>query len=289
MGSTRARVSDHRYAAAVSREIEERIAAGVVAFWRDRVRHLPGHLVHEVDGVVVCLTGLDDDEQNTALIERRPLDPTGALAEAEEVFRSHGRILGIDVERGRHPDVDAALGAMGLEMVATRPAMAVRVQHVEPVWVPESVEIVRVTEPSRLAELVEVEVESFETDRAVAEGLLAPSQLSLPNGRLYAALADGRAVAQAVTNTQKGAVGVFGVATLPEYRRRGIGAAITAFAIDDVRDEAISRGSSRRRWDDRCTSGWGSDPYPTGTCGHDEFRAASIYDVVHELFLMNRS
>ena len=238
MGSTRARVSDRRYAAAVSREIEERIATGLVAFWRDRVRHLPGHVIHETDGVVVCLTGLEDDEQNTAVIEREPEDAVAALAEAERVFRAHGRSFGIDVERGRHSDVDAALRAMGLEMVATRPAMAMRVQDVEPAQVPQGVEIVRVTKPSRLAELVDVEVGAFETDRPVAEGLLAPTQLSLPNVRLYAALADGRAVAQAVTNTQGGAVGVFGVATLPEYRLRGIGTAITAFAIDDVRDEA---------------------------------------------------
>lgn len=221
----------------MSREIEERIATGMVVFWRDRVRHLKGHVIHEVDGVVVCLTGLDDDEQNTALIEREPEDAAAALAEAEGVFRAHGRTLGVDVERGRHPDVDAALRAIGLEMVATRPAMAADVEDVEPAQVPDGVEIVRVTEPETLADLVDVEVGAFETDRAVAEGLLAPSQLSLPNVRLYAAIADGRAVAQAVTNTQGGAVGVFGVATLPEYRRRGIGTAITAFAIDDVRDE----------------------------------------------------
>jgi GNAT superfamily N-acetyltransferase len=222
----------------VSREIEERIATGLVAFWRDRVRHLPGHVIHEADGVVVCLTGLEDDEQNTALIEREPEDAVAALEEAERVFREHGRTLGFDVERGRHPDVDAALRAMGLEIVATRPAMAMRVQNAEPAQVPDGVEMVRVTEPGRLADLVEVEIGAFETDRAVAEGLLAPSQLPLPNVRLYAALAEGRAVAQAVTNTQLGAVGMFGVATLPEYRRRGIGTAITAFAIDDVRDEA---------------------------------------------------
>jgi len=210
----------------------------MVAFWRDRVRHLPGHVIHEVDGVVVCLTGLDDDEQNTALIEREPEDAAAAFTEADEVFRSRGRSIGVDVERGRHPDVDAALRAMGLEMVATRPAMAVRVQDLDPAQIPEGVEIVRVTDAEVLAELVEVEIGAFETDRAVAEGLLAPSQLSLPNVRLYAALADGRAVAQAVTNTQDGAIGVFGVATLPEYRGRGIGTAITAFAIDDVGDEA---------------------------------------------------
>ncbi|MEX2202605.1 MAG: hypothetical protein WD965_00800, partial [Actinomycetota bacterium] len=97
----------------MSRDIQERIATGMVAFWRDRVRHLPGHVIHETDGVVVCLTGLEDDEQNTALIEREPEDAAAALATAEHVFRGHGRSIGVDVERGRHPDVDAALRAMG--------------------------------------------------------------------------------------------------------------------------------------------------------------------------------
>lgn len=238
MGSTRARVSDRRYAAAVSREIEDRVAAGMVAAWRDRVRHLDGHVIHEVDGVVVCLSNLPDDEQNTALIEREPEDAAAALAEAECVFRAHGRSLGIDVERGRYPDVDAALRGMGLEVVATRPAMAMRLEEVALPQVPDGIEIVRVTEPGLLADLVEVEVAAFETGRADAEGLLAPSQLALPNVRHYAAIADGRAVAQAVTNTQRGAIGVFGVATAPAFRRRGIGTAITAFAIDDARDEA---------------------------------------------------
>jgi GNAT superfamily N-acetyltransferase len=202
------------------------------------VRHLEGHVLQEVDGVVVCLTNLPDDEQNAALIEREPADAAAALARAERIFVDHGRSLGFDVGRGRHPDVDAALRAMGLELVASRPAMAMRVDDVAPPQVPGGVEILRVTDPQLLADLVEVEVGAFETDRIVAEGLLAASQLRLPNVRLYAAIADDRAVAQAVTNTQRGAVGVFGVATLPEYRRRGIGTAITAFAIDDVRDEA---------------------------------------------------
>lgn len=222
----------------MSSEIEERIAAGMVAYWRDRVRHLDGHVIHEVDGVVVCLSNLPDDEQNATLIEREPKDAAAALSQAERVFRAHGRNLGVDVERGRHPNVDAALRAMGLEVVVTRPAMAVRVEEVAPPQVPEVVELVRVTEPGLLADLVEVEIAAFETGRADAEGLLAPSQLSLPNVRHYAAIADGRAVAQAVTNTQRGAVGIFGVATLPEFRRRGVGTAITAFAIDDVRAEA---------------------------------------------------
>lgn len=222
----------------MSRAVADRIAEGMVAFWRDRVRHLDGHAIHEVDGVVVCLSNLPDDAQNVALIEREPVVARAAIAEARGVFEAHGRNAGFDLERGRHPNVEAELRADGLEVLVRQPAMAVRLEDVEAPQIPEGVEIVRATEPGLLAELVAVEVAAFETDRAIAEGLLSPSQLSLPNVRFYAAIVDGRAVAQALTNTQHGAVGVFGVATLPGFRRRGIGRAITAFAIDDVRGEA---------------------------------------------------
>jgi predicted GNAT family acetyltransferase len=160
------------------------------------------------------------------------------LSEAERLFGLHGRTLGVDLQRGRHRSVDAALRALELELVASRPAMAIRVDDLAPPSVPGGVDVARVTDPEVLAALVDVEVASFGTDRSIAERLLAPSQLSFPNVRLYAAIVDGRPVAQAYTNTVDGAVGIFGVATLPEYRRRGIGAAITAFSIHDVRDEA---------------------------------------------------
>lgn len=222
----------------MSRAVSERIAEGMVAFWRDRVRHLDGHAIHDVDGVVVCLSNLPDDAQNVALIEREPVDVGAALAEARDVFDAHGRNVGFDLERGRHPNVESELRADGLEVLVRQPAMAVRLEDVETPQVPEGVEIVRATEPGLLAELVEVEVGAFETDRAVAEGLLSPSQLTFPNVRFYAAILGGRAVSQAMTNTHRGAVGVFGVATLPGFRRRGIGTAITAFAIDDVRGVA---------------------------------------------------
>lgn len=166
----------------------DRIAEGMVAFWRDRVRHLDGHAIHDVDGVVVCLSNLPDDAQNVALIEREPVDARAAIAEARGVFDAHRRNVGFDLERGRYPSVEESLRAMGLEVVVRQPAMAVRLEDVEAPQVPDGVEIVRVSQPGLLAELVEVEVGAFETDRAVAEGLLSPSQLTFPNVRFYAAI-----------------------------------------------------------------------------------------------------
>jgi len=212
----------------------ERIADGMVAAWRDRVRHIEGHVIAEVDGIVVCLSNLPAGDQQAALVDREPRDALAALADAEDIFGSNGQALGVVVEQGRHESVDRAVREYGLSLAMTEPAMAVAVADVAPPIVPAGIDVIRVSEPEGLTGLVDVEVRSFGTERRVAEALLGPGQLSLPNVRWYAAVTDARPVAQAYTHAREGAVGVWGVATVPELRGRGIGTALTAFAIRDA-------------------------------------------------------
>ena len=212
----------------------ERIATGTVEAWRDRVRHLDGHVIDEVDGIAVCLSNLPAPDQQAGLVEREPLDAARALGDAEAIFRANDQSLGMFVQRGRHASVDRALREYGLTIIVTEPAMAIRTAEVSLPVVPAGVEIVPVTDADLLGRLVDVEVSSFGSERAVAKRLLGPGQLELPAVRFYAALLDGRAVAQAYTHTVNGASSVWGVATIPDERGRGIGTAITAFAIRDA-------------------------------------------------------
>ena len=127
-------------------DVTERIARGVVEAWRDRVRHLDGHVIDEVDGIVVCLSNLPAPDQQAALIEREPLDAMRALSDAEAIFRENGQSFGILVQRRRHESVDRALRQYGLTVIMTEPAMAIRVADVSPAVVPAGVEIVRVSD-----------------------------------------------------------------------------------------------------------------------------------------------
>ena len=54
-----------------------------------------------------------------------------------------------------------------------------------------------------------------------------------PHARVYLAWLDGRPVSTVETSLQEGVIGVFGVATVPDARRMGIGGAITAHAVRD--------------------------------------------------------
>jgi hypothetical protein len=218
----------------MSREVADRIAAGMVAAWKARVGHLEGHLLRSEDGILTCLSNLPDEELNVALVERAPEDALGALSRAEWLFRSHGHAFGVEIERGRHPGVDRAVRTLGLIVGLARPALAVRVADLAPPDPPEGVEVHRVTTADELAPMADLEVRVFGTRREVAERLLGPTMLGVPAVRLYLAHLEGEPVGMAWTSLHEAAVGVFGVGTPPEYRRRGVGTAVTSFAVHDA-------------------------------------------------------
>jgi GNAT superfamily N-acetyltransferase len=217
----------------VDREVADRIAAGLVAAWRHRVAHLPGHVVAERDGIVVCLSNLSEI-LNVALVEHEPTEPARALEWAERVFASHDQPLGIEVEAGRHREVDRTVRSMGLVVEVARPAMAIRIDDLTQPHAPSGVEIHRVDGAEEVAVVADLEVRVFETPRDVAERFVAPAMLDVAGTRLYLATAGGSPVGFCWTSASAGALGVFGVGVLSEHRRRGIGRAVTSFAIHDA-------------------------------------------------------
>ncbi|MGZ5292255.1 MAG: GNAT family N-acetyltransferase [Actinomycetota bacterium] len=218
----------------MSRETADRIAAGMAAAWRNRVGHLPGHLLRSDDGVLACISNLPDEKLNVALVEQTPEDALGALSRAEWLFKAHGHAFGVEVERGRHPGVDRAVRALGLTIGLERPAMAIRMAELALAAAPAGVEVRQVATPEDLRAMVDLEVGVFDTNREVAERLCGPTMLSVPGARLYVARRDGEPVALCWTSLHEAAVGVFGVGTMPAHRRLGVGAALTSFAAHDA-------------------------------------------------------
>jgi predicted N-acetyltransferase YhbS len=215
------------------RELAERIAVGVVSAWRARVEHIDGHAVSEHDGVVVAWSGLAAPDLSVAIVEREPTDPLAALEAAERDFASHGGTLGLDVERGRHASVDDALRRFGLDVIVTRPAMAVDVARVSPPPPPRGVGF-RVAQEPDLAAMARVETDAFDTDPDVARRMIASGLLEHPRSRSYVATQDGDVVGTAYVYEHRGSLGVFGVGVMSSARRRGIGTGITAYAVRDA-------------------------------------------------------
>src|SRR5581483_4621087 len=98
---------------------------------RDRVLHLEGHVLVEMNGLLLAVTDLADDELNAAVVARKPEDPLEAIR------------------------------MMGLELAAERPAMAALLDEVAAPDAPQGVELLRVRTPEELWQAALVNVEAF--------------------------------------------------------------------------------------------------------------------------------
>jgi N-acetylglutamate synthase len=102
--------------------------------------------------------------------------------------------------------------------------------------------VVRELEPAQAWLHCQVAGPAFGAAPDLLAGLITPAVLNAPQVRGYVGEVGGEAVVTAMSVTLEDAVGVFNVATLPAYRRRGYGAAATARAINDGLQAGASWG-----------------------------------------------
>jgi ribosomal protein S18 acetylase RimI-like enzyme len=215
----------------------EHIAGFFPRAWRRRAISLGG-AAHEADGLVVVLTGVAFAPFNATMVERPPVDPDAALAAARAIHRRTGLAFGMDLDPALHGPVRDAAERAGLTRLETRPAMTLPVDELADPPIPDGVEITRVEDAAGLDRVADVDHLSFGGERSLIRAFVGDGTLADPAQRAYVAMLDGRPVSCAETTLVDATLGVFGVATVPDARRRGIGAAITAFAIRDRAGEA---------------------------------------------------
>lgn len=214
----------------------ERVAEGFVAAERRRALAAPHGEVVEFDGIVMAFTNLPDESLNGGVVVGMPADPAGTIAAAAAAAHERSQPLGLEVERDRHPELEAALAAAGLTRLFSHPALVADPASMWRPPPPPGLRMMRVVDPTGLAAMVSIEIEAFGTDREVARGLLSPRLLHDPDGHAFIGMMERRPVAQSIAYHDQHAVGVFGVAVLPHARRRGVGAAITVAAATSFAD-----------------------------------------------------
>jgi GNAT superfamily N-acetyltransferase len=218
-------------------DVRDRVALGLRSAWLRQAGWTGLGAVARFDGILVTLTGLPEPTLNVGFVESPPADPGAALVAAEAWFEANGHRIGIDIERGRDPEVESAAARLGLSPAVSRPGMARAIRRSPADPPPPGVSIRAVRNGAGLDAVRALQREVFGLPPGVAAGFLPPVALRTSGFRLLLATLDGEPAGSAAMHMDHGATGIMGVATLPAARRRGIGTALTVGCLAHAADE----------------------------------------------------
>ena len=112
-------------------------------------------------------------------------------------------------------------------------------------------DIRRVDTPAGIEDHLQVAIVGFEMPEAIARAIVPLSFLGRPGFAVYVGYTDGVPVSSGLGIRSGDTIGVYNIATIPAYRRRGYGAAMTSrIAADGVAagcDVAILQASEMGR------------------------------------------
>lgn len=155
-------------------------------------------------------------------------DLASRLAEIEAAGVSPGVI----VSDGEAPELEDEARRLGLTERHEIPGMVATASTLRPGG-SAGLDVVVAHEREQCEQALDVAAAGFGFPREWAEELYSPAMLALGGTSLYLGLAAGRPVTTALAFRSERSLGIFNVATPPEERGRGYGAAITSRAAAD--------------------------------------------------------
>lgn len=197
--------------------------------WRINARFIEGGEIAERDGVVMIATGLPAAMFNVAFVLRPPAEPAAAVKRAIAFFGPRGAPWLFRVREGVDPASESAAQEAGLRPAGALPVMVLRDAGLPPASLP-GLEVREV----RLADLEAMHgvlAGGFGTPPEFGPRLVPPAALDALEARFYIGYADGKPAATAAMMRTGDCAGVYNVATLPGFRGRGFGEALTRAAV----------------------------------------------------------
>jgi ribosomal protein S18 acetylase RimI-like enzyme len=198
-----------------------------------------GGAVLESDDVLGIRTGLPVPMLNHGLITGKPNDIEGSLRALIAFFEEVGVPHILRVREGVAPDAEKVMEAMGFPYSDTTPGM-VMFPIGDPPPLPDGLRIESVQDVKGLGQFQEAMAEGFSMPLDLAKGLITPAVLGVDGFESYLGFLDGKAVATSGLYYGDGTAGVYNVGTLPDYRRRGLGAAMTWHAVSRGADHGCT-------------------------------------------------
>jgi N-acetylglutamate synthase len=208
------------------------VAAGLAATWQHLTSALPGAWSRRDGGAIAWVSGVGLPTLNGVWAERADPDPD-AVAGLLDRVKAAGRPYCLQLRPGASAALAglAAARAMSLQMQIPVMAMADPAALTR-ARAPAGLEL-RELIPEQARRHASVAAAGFEAPQERFEQLITPDLLRLPGVRCYLDEMDGQAVTTGMGVTVGDFVGIFNVATPPEHRRQGYGAAVTVRAVAD--------------------------------------------------------
>jgi GNAT superfamily N-acetyltransferase len=197
-------------------------------------------MIAEEDGLVLVSTGFPTAALNHATAIRLPADPQAALGRARAFFARSG----VPWRLRAWGEVAAALAPVAAEAgFHPRPPepglLLAPLPHKEDP-LPAGMTIRTVADPATLRRFNDTFAAAFELPREGVDLVFGAGLLEVPGVEAYLGWADGVPVAMALGLTSHRIALVFAVGTLPAYRRRGFGAAMTWRAAVAGRSDCLA-------------------------------------------------
>lgn len=214
-----------------------RAVANFIEIFRTLARFAAHGAVEEADGLTLIATGVPTPAFNPAFVTGPLVDPV-ALAERLRRFYAHagveGELMAIGEVAVRF--AERLADAAGLVPDGTSSGLLLAPLPDEPP-LPAGLEIRVVRDPDTLRCYNDTLARGFGQPPELLAIFEDPAILDLPDMTFYLGFLAGEPVATALRFTSHRIAGVYNVATLPGYRRRGFGAALTWRAALDGRAE----------------------------------------------------
>lgn len=222
----------------VDAELTARMDASLAAYWCV-YGHSKGARTERLPGAVLSFTGIPMPLFNTVILTAAdPAIVDSALARAAEFIATEGQpVLWRVSPNAASPDVLATLEQAGLRLEFREPALIAALASMpspEPV---EGLTIETATTPAGRAEWAALACDGFGLADDV-RAAMSVAESTIPDGEYetqfrYTGYLGGKPVAVSSLVMAGGLAGIYAVATLPEARKRGIGAAMTLHATSE--------------------------------------------------------
>jgi len=221
---------------ATLRDVDSAMEENFVAHVSWLPSQLPGARVVRSPELVLVDSGFESDTFNVICRARFVVDAAHGIKNALECFRDRRPFSWWVGPLDEPAQLGAALQRAGLVEAGSELGMIGDLSHVSSGAGPDELQIRRVMTPPDVANYAAVVAANWDPIDEVVLRYYATAADAIVAGesplRLYVGYVDGRAVAAGEVCMAGGVAGLYGVATLANWRRRGYGLAVTAHALN---------------------------------------------------------